>query len=295
MHFFCSLPAARPIHMSNVWSKLPAPDQVHWMSKVTGWGRQVTLGAWTPESQQGLKEMNWNGGGWKKHELAFLKPSNVSGTLGINISSYMCADGQVKPILSKWKVCDVLFWASQVLVPLQLIYKNFKSPTGYFCGLRKSKWIQDHRNWSKRSAVWEESTLNLLVKEAFLHVYNHFLWDWTARPRISWCRAKLKFQPVSLQEKWSYSEVSGPVPRVAALDRNPAQVCQTLEQEITSTLSSEWLIMLHESSETLMFSVPDTPVQHVLLKCYSGFFLWFITLHIPTCTERHSNTRAVSC
>lgn len=163
MHFFCSLPAARPIHMNNVWSKLPAPDQVHWMSKVTGWGRQVTLGAWTPESQQGLKEMNWNGGGWKKHELAFLKPSNVSGTLGINISSYMCADGQVKPILSKWKVCDVLFWASQVLVPLQLIYKNSKSPTGYFCGLRKSKWIQDHRNWSKRSAVWEESTPNLLV------------------------------------------------------------------------------------------------------------------------------------
>lgn len=101
--FFCSLPAARPIHMNIVWSKLPAPDQEHCMSKVTGWGRQVMLGAWTPESQQCLKKINWNGGGWKKHELSFLKPSNVSGTLGINISSCKCVDGQVKPILSKWK------------------------------------------------------------------------------------------------------------------------------------------------------------------------------------------------
>lgn len=85
--FFCSLPAARPIQMNNVWSKLPAPDQVHLMSKVTDWGRQVMLGAWTPESQRGLKKMNWNGGGWKKHEPSFLKPSNVSGILGIDISS----------------------------------------------------------------------------------------------------------------------------------------------------------------------------------------------------------------
>lgn len=75
---------------------------------------------------------------------------------------------------------------------------------------------------------------------------------------------------------------------VVALHGNPAREHQTLEQEITSTLSSEWLIMFHESTEMLVFSVPDTLQQDVLLKCYSVFFLWFIILHIPTRTEKHS-------
>lgn len=116
-----------------------------------------------------------------------------------------------------------------------------------------------------------------MVKEAFLHVYNHF----------PCYREKLKFQLASFQRNESTLKCQSLCLWVVALDRNPAQVCQRLEQEITSTLSSEWLIMLHESSETLMFSVPDTQVQDVLLKCYGVFFLWFITLHIPTCTERH--------
>lgn len=104
----------------------------------------------------------------------------------------------------------------------------------------------------------------------------------------SWYRAILWFQPEHFQRREITLKGQVLCLSVVALHGNPAQEHQTLEQEITSTLSSEWLTMFHESTEMLVFCVPDTLQQDIVLKCYGVFFLWFITLHIPTHTDKHS-------